>query len=52
MAVDTRTAERNFISGGGGGGLKTRAGDPGLFEGARGGERGVLGASFSEKFDI
>lgn len=29
MAVDTRTAERNFNGDGGGGVLKTRAGDAG-----------------------
>ena len=48
--MDTRTAEHNFNSGGGGG-LKTRAGDVSLFGRVRGG-RGVLGALSSEKFEM
>ena len=36
MAIDTRTAEHTFDSGGGGGGLKTRTGDAGLFGRVRG----------------
>ena len=51
VAIDTRTAERNFNSCGVGRGLKTRAGDAGLFGRVRGG-RGVLGASSSEKFEM
>ena len=52
MAVDTRTAEGNFNSGGGwgegrgAGGLKTSAGDTGLFgrvrRGGGGGSGGIL----------
>ena len=57
MAVDTRTAGRNFNSGGGWGGgrgagaLKTSAGDTGLFGRVRRGG-GVPGASSSEKFEM
>ena len=46
MAVDTRTAERNFNGDEGGGGLENSRWRRG------GGGRGVLGASSSEKFEM
>jgi len=51
VAVDTRTAERNFNSGGGGGGVENSRWRHGFVrEGAQG--AGVLGASSSETFEM